>query len=93
MAAEDITQGRLVYDLEPHEYESSDYGLWHDMWLCRAPSGEGPQKFTGNLTAHEVVENEDKTITVTPSILVTHRWAGVEYSWHGYLNNGIWNEV
>lgn len=83
-------QGRRVYDLEPHEYEPGDYGRWHDKWFCRAPGVEGQQKFTGNLTAHEVVEHEDGTITVSPSILVTVRWAGVEHSWHGYLERGIW---
>jgi hypothetical protein len=85
--------GKRVYDLEPHEYERGDYGRWHDMWFCRAPGNdEEPRRFTGNLSNHEVVEHEDGTITVTPSILVSYTWAGVEHSWHGYLRNGEWSE-
>lgn len=83
--------GRRVYDLEPHEYEPGDYGRWHDMWFCRTPGDEA--KFTGNLSNHLVVEHEDGTITVNPSILVHSRWAGVEHTWHGYLEHGVWREV
>lgn len=93
MSAGDVTQGRRVRDLEPHEYEAGDYGRWQDMWFCRAPGGEGPQRFTGNLSQHDVVEHDDGTITVSPSILVSSRWAGEEFSWHGYLEQGVWREV
>ena len=87
-------RGRRVYDLEPHEYEPGDYGRWHDMWFCRAPANEESEhrRFTGNLSKHQVVEHEDGTITVSPSILVSYRWGGVEYSWHGYLEAGVWRE-
>lgn len=92
--------GRRVYNLEPHEYEPGDYGLWKPsenatpMWFCRAPGGEGEhQRFTGNLTAHDVTEHEDGTITVSPSILVTSYWAGEQFQWHGYLERGVWREV
>lgn len=37
------------------------------------------------LVTHSIVEHEDGTITVSPSILVT---GGEE--WHGYLERGIW---
>lgn len=33
---------------------------------------------------------EDGTITVSPSILISH-WEG--RSWHGYLERGVWREV
>lgn len=47
-----------------------------------------PNSHAGNLGAHEVVEHEDGTITVTPSILVS--WADGEELYHGYLTRGIW---
>lgn len=96
MSAGDVTPGRRVHDLEPHEYEPGDYGRWtpDGVWFCRTPGGEGEhQRFTGNLSRHDVVEHDDGTITVSPSILVNSRWAGEEFSWHGYLERGIWREV
>jgi hypothetical protein len=35
-----------------------------------------------------IIEHEDGTISVTPSILVTNHLG----SWHGYLTQGIWKE-
>lgn len=88
-----MTNGRRVPDgTEPHEYEPGDYGRWGEYWFCRCP-GEGPRRLTGHLGNHEVVEHEDGTITVSPSILTTARWAGVDQTWHGYLERGIWREV
>lgn len=45
--------------------------------------------FHANLSAHEVTEHEDGTITVSPSILVTSH----EGQWHGYLRKGEWEKV
>lgn len=63
-----------------------EYGKWNDgTWYACTPNGHG-----ANLARHEVVEHEDGTITVTPSILVTrHRDEPV---WHGYLTKGEWRE-
>jgi len=44
------------------------------------------------LGAHDVVEHEDGTITVSPSILVTRRTDEPQL-WHGYLQQGIWKEL
>lgn len=78
----DLTEGDEVL-------EQGEYGLYDrdNKWYCRPPqSGFG----MGNLSAHTVVEHEDKTITVSPSILIT----GVNgKQWHGYLERGIWREV
>lgn len=52
-------------------------------WYCRPPGSH-----MGNLSNHEVVEHEDGTITVSPSILVT----GYDGQWHGYLKKGVWEE-
>lgn len=56
-------------------------------WFCSTPNG-----LLGNLSAHEVVEHEDQTITVSPSILVTRGSRHGDPSWHGYLKHGIWSE-
>lgn len=57
-------------------------------WICCAPNGHG-----GNLARHTVIEHEDGTITVSPSILIsTSRDGGktmIEL-WHGYLERGVW---
>lgn len=62
---------------------------WFDdrdnKWKCLTPNG-----LWGNLGGHEVVEHDDGTISVTPSILVTHHSDG---EWHGYLECGVWRVV
>jgi hypothetical protein len=44
----------------------------------------------GSLREHEVVEHEDGTITVQPSILMTGHNQGQETTVHGYLERGVW---
>lgn len=60
-----------------------DYGKRPDgVWYCFPPNLN-----MGSLAGHEVVENDDGTITVSPSILVE------DYngrSWHGFLERGVW---
>jgi len=70
--------------LNPGEYSKCDV-----VWFCCSPNG-----FMGNLIKHNVVEHEDGTITVTPSILITiNNSKGVkEELWHGYLEKGTWRE-
>lgn len=53
-------------------------------WMVRTPNGH-----LGDLAAHDVVEHEDGTITVSPSILVSD---GTGELWHGYLERGEWRE-
>jgi len=66
--------------------EPGEYGKWTDgTWSACTPNGHG-----ANLSAHAVVENEDGTITVTPSILVSNNKDG--NLWHGYLTQGVWRE-
>jgi hypothetical protein len=43
----------------------------------------------GRLSGHQVVEHEDGTITVSPSILTGRG----ERQWHGYLEHGVWRQV
>lgn len=50
-------------------------------WILIAPNGT-----TGmlNPAVHSIVEHDDGTITVTPSI--------VFHDWHGHLTEGVWSE-
>lgn len=51
-------------------------------WMARTPNGH-----LGNLGAHDVVEHEDGTITVSPSILVSDHTGEL---YHGFLVRGVW---
>lgn len=69
---------------EPGDYWRQDRdGAW--VWMCHCP---GPNDMVGDLSKHDVIEHEDGTITVSPSILVT---GGGE--WHGYLEHGEWRSA
>jgi hypothetical protein len=95
---EDVMQGHRVYTPEPDEdfphplplnYQSGDY--WFDptlgYWLVCSPTGG-----VGSLEKHTVIEHDDGTITVNPSILITSNWQP-QHNWHGYLEHGVWQEV
>lgn len=61
-------------------------------WSVCTPNGR-----IGSLANHTVTEHEDKTITVSPSILVYSRPAHGDVNerpgWHGFLEHGVWREV
>lgn len=67
----------------------------HDgHWYARVPHDfpDGCSIFC-NLSAHDITEHPDGTITVSPSILITQpRGKNPEQRWHGYLHEGIWYE-
>lgn len=69
--------------LAPGEYGIMSNGTWHGC----TPNGHGC-----SLAKHTVIEHEDGTITVSPSILVSDARGEVEL-WHGYLERGVWREV
>jgi len=73
--------------LEPGEYGKN---LETGEWFMRPPQSETFHSGMGNLNNHTVVEHNDGTITVSPSILVTGHH---DKQWHGYLEHGIWREV
>lgn len=62
--------------LPPASYGKDSDGVWN----IRAPKGGG-----GILDGHTVVEHDDGTITVSPSL----NYPGV---WHGYLRAGKFEE-
>lgn len=75
----DQTEDRVFW-LKPGDYGKHRNG----DWMACTPNG-----LFGNLRSHEVIEHEDGTITVSPSILVT---CGEKEEWHGYLEKGVWRE-
>lgn len=87
--------GRRVPDeTVPVDYEPGDYGRYKGRVYCKTPPNGLGESFLGDLTAHDVTEHEDGTITVSPSILVTtRRNKNDEESWHGFLEKGIWRTV
>jgi len=77
-------------ELWPHEEHPGHYCPviveGKRTWYVVTPNGHA-----GNLGNHDVVEHEDGTITVSPSILVSSPQEGE--LWHGYLERGVWREV
>lgn len=83
---QDIDENHPVLE-EAGEYGKSNID---GQWYCRCPQSNGFFAGMGNLSNHTVIEHEDGTITVSPSILVTGHH---DKQWHGYLEKGIWREV
>lgn len=86
-------QGRRIYANEDGDLylAEGDYGFSPKAgcWQVR-PFGH----HAGSIAKHEIVEHEDKTISVLPSILLTDFGEGGEpNNWHGYLEHGVWREV
>ena len=84
---DDVGDNHLPPDLAVGDYWY-DTGSWHvacALW----PDGDVSHitDFAiANLAAHTVVEHEDGTITVSPSILVSSPHRG---QWHGFLERGV----
>lgn len=51
-----------------------------------------PNCGVGNLKSHNVTENDNDTITVTPSILLKGMDHNKPVERHGWLTNGVWHE-
>ena len=81
----DLTDDYVAFE-NGGEYGKDAQGIW---WM-RPPQSDDFRSGMGNLSAHTVVEHEDGTITVSPSILVTGHYGK---QWHGYLERGIWRQV
>lgn len=76
--------GRRIYPdergaltMREGDYGRDGQGVWH----VRPPGCHA-----GSIPHHEVVEHEDGTITVSPSILLQDE----NGTWHGYLERGVW---
>lgn len=82
-------EGTKPWDLEAGDYCLSEGAVW-----VRLPSGVGPSRLpvatpTTTGATWEMVEHEDGTITLAPSILDS----GTPNGWHGYLERGVWRSV
>lgn len=80
---------RVESDVEMVKTPGSYWKASNGTWYCHAPGDGG---FTGNLSAHDVTEHEDGTITVSPSILIKSRHGETVSEWHGFLEHGDWRE-
>ena len=92
-------QGRRIYlDSDGDEYTDAaltvptktrpgDY--WKHLDGGFGWSGVCPNGCPCNVSGHQVVEHEDATITVSPSIK-TGSTGKPEWDWHGYLERGTW---
>lgn len=87
-------QGRRIYPDKDGRmmYQEGDYGKdpRNGFWYGRPPG-----QHTGSFGGHEVIEHDDETITVSPSILL---WDQDENGnkvtlWHGFLERGVWRSV
>ncbi len=72
-----------LFTMQPGEYGCNETG---QSWYVVTPNG-----MLGNISKHIIIDHDDGTITVMPSIKVTGGTA--EESWHGYLEKGVWREV
>lgn len=86
-----MMQGRRVewegQILKAGEYSKLPDGTWHAAPATDLRDEWGDALFLANLAGHDVVEHDDGTITVSPSILVKNH-DGTE--WHGFLERGAW---
>jgi hypothetical protein len=74
---------------EPGDYYKHTSGEWH---ACT------PNDHLANLARHQVVEHEDGTITVSPSIAVGKHLNSEgrlvpPYLYHGFLEKGVWRSA
>lgn len=85
--------------------DPGEYGKMNGVWYCMPPKKKHflislpnncvvdiSEKLIGCLSGHKVVEHEDGTITVSPSILISYSGGEGDFSWHGFLERGIWRE-
>lgn len=86
-------EGKRIYPVDgdllfknPGEYGKHPV---NDAWYAAVPTS---QLIVGSLAEHDVVEHEDGTITVSPSILVEY-YGEKLISWHGFLEHGVWREA
>lgn len=89
--------GKRVYDKEIYLLEPGEYTKCDGAWFSRDPWDDEswPPRLSG-LAKHDIIEHEDGTITVSPSILQHggHREDGTKKEdWHGYLEHGEWRMV
>jgi len=76
-------QGNRIYDY--NKAKPGDYWNNNGVWYCKPPNFTTGYR---RLSKHKVIEHDDGTITVSPSIKMDNHIC----SWHGFLEKGIWRE-
>jgi len=84
---------RLADITDPHDVP----GDLDDARVCYWKAGRGwwiylPRAGAARLENHRVIEHNDQTITVSPSIGMRTTGHGA-YARHGFLERGVWREV
>ncbi len=88
-----MIKGRRIYPREDGRLylQEGDYGFdpAQNHWVVRPPTCHA-----GGIPEHTVIEHEDGTVTVSPSILLEDfDEDGHPKDWHGYLEHGVWRDV
>jgi hypothetical protein len=88
-------EGKHAPGKAPHELLPGEYAKWNaggysppppaGNWYAVPPGTD----LVANLSSHQIIEHEDGTITVAPSILVRNH----KESWHGFLKHGQWESA
>jgi len=87
-------KGIRLPDGDPDPWPPANGSYW---WMLRLGKRTlyalSPNGMLCCLANHTVTEHEDGTVTVSPSILVTHNnEQDGNVRWHGFLERGIWRE-
>lgn len=82
-----MTQAKRIASFDDLESTTISYWKEQGVWYLYLP-GCG----LGNLSNHTVVEHEDGTISVTPSIRVQGHESGIVTEKHGHLTHGEWKD-
>lgn len=83
---EQIKYGRAEMVVAPGSYMKvlrEDGGTW--CWYLRSPAGDVCTIGWQFGAAHQIVEHDDGTISVSPSIVFPNG------GYHGFLRHGIWS--
>jgi hypothetical protein len=74
-------------ETEPHRLAEGEYAKYNGVWYGAVPK---PGSFLlANMARHTVIEHDDVTISVSPSLLCEKNPSN---KWHGYLERGVWRE-
>ena len=83
--------GFFLNIVQPGDYwKNVDTGTFYAA--CPVPDPDGGV-ILASLCKHSIVEHEDGTISVQPSIRVTGGPGGTKELYHGFLENGSWRNV
>lgn len=80
---------RIAGEVHAYELTNLEYGRRGPNWYGVTPNG-----LLCTLTKHTVIEHEDGTISVSPSIAAEGGTIdGRSAYWHGFLTRGAWSEL